>query len=97
MKLIPLTENTITDITKLLTELAKIKKQGYAISLGERTPGLGALSAPILNHRGVLLAALSLAMPEIRFKDMDHRKFCLEKLLHIAKDLSRVMGYNDPD
>ncbi len=37
-KIKPMTENTIVQADKLFGELYKIKKQGYAISLGERTP-----------------------------------------------------------
>jgi DNA-binding IclR family transcriptional regulator len=51
------------------------------------------LSAPILNHRNLLLATVSLAVPEIRFKDEAHRSFCLKKILHTAGELSKIMGF----
>ena len=50
----------------LMEELGRIQKQGYAVSLGERTPGLGSVSAPIFDYKGQILASLSLAIPEIR-------------------------------
>lgn len=87
-----LTPHTITDVDALRDELETIRQQGYAASLGERTPGLGSLSAPIVNHRGIVIAALSLAIPEIRFKDEEHLDFCLEELVLAAKDLSRIAG-----
>lgn len=93
VRLIPLTNKTTTNITKLRKELAVIKKQGYATSLGERNLGLGSISTPILNHRGLLLATISLAIPEIRYKDDDHHKFCVKEILHTAKDFSKIMGY----
>lgn len=92
-KLHPLTKNTITNIKKLHSELARIKKQGYATSMGERNPGLGSLSAPVLDHRSRLLTAISLAIPQIRYKDNNHRKFCLRELLNTAKDCSKSLGY----
>ena len=95
VKLRPVTEHTITDIQKLRTELAAIKKQGYAASLGERNPGLGSLSAPVLNHRGMLLASLSLAVPEIRYKDNDYRQIYIKELVHAAQNFSKKMGYQD--
>ncbi len=92
-ELIPLTANTIADINRLGSEIAVTKKQGYAISLGERTSGLGSLSAPILNHRDMIVAALSLAIPEIRFRDPVHRDVCLQALLRTAKKISEITGY----
>jgi len=93
IKLKPVTESTITDIRKLYDELAMIKKQGYASSLGERNQGLGSLSAPVRDHRGMLLASLSLAIPEIRYKDKEYRRICLEELVKTAEDFSKTMGY----
>jgi DNA-binding IclR family transcriptional regulator len=91
--LLPLAENTITDIDRLGSEIAITKKQGFATRLGERNPGLGSLSAPILNHKGMLVAAISLAIPEMRFRDSDHRNACLQELLRTAEDFSKMMGY----
>ena len=89
----PLTDNTITDINRLGSEIAVTKKQGYAVSLGERTSGLGSLSAPILNHRDLIVAAVSLAIPEMRFMDSAHRDVCLQELLVTAKKISEISGY----
>lgn len=91
--LLPITANTISEKADLSRELARIRTAGYAASLGERNPGLGSLSAPVFNHRGLLMAALSLAIPEIRFQDDAHRDFCLQNLLANARALSQVMGY----
>jgi DNA-binding IclR family transcriptional regulator len=87
------TESTRTDPDELRRELVQIAAQGYAVSLGERNRGLGSLSAPVFNHLGQLLASLSLAIPEIRFKDEVHRQFCLTELKQAAQAFSRVMGY----
>ena len=93
VKFTPLTENTITSVTRLSSEITVIKNQGYASSLGERTQGLGSISAPVMNHRNMILAAISLAIPDIRFKDDDHRNSCLNELINVTKDLSKAMGY----
>jgi DNA-binding IclR family transcriptional regulator len=90
----PLTHHTVTDLDALRAELAQIAAQGYAVSLGERNPGLGSLSAPVFNHRGQLLATLSLALPEIRYKDDRHREFCLQELCQTAREFSQVMGHD---
>lgn len=88
-----LTDQTITDAGELRKEIERIRRQGYAASLGERIAGLGALSAPVLDHGGNVLAAISLAIPEIRFRDPDHRKFCITALLESTRDFSKHMGY----
>lgn len=88
-----LTENTITDKSRLREEIKIIRERGYAISLGERTPGLGSLSVPVFGHKGNILGALSLAIPETRFKDKSHRNRCLQELMSAGEMLSRRMGY----
>ncbi len=88
----PMTKHTIVRQDKLIKELKKIKKQGYALSLGERTPGLGSLSAPVFNYKGLILASLSLAVPEIRFKQEDHLSNCIHTLTEAATSFSKAMG-----
>lgn len=88
----PLTGNTIVDQKQLKNELTKIRLQGYGISLGERTPGLGSLSAPIFNYKGNILASLSLAIPEIRISKKSHLALCIEVLTRQAHLFSEAMG-----
>ena len=88
----PVTDNTIVQPDKLNKELKKINKQGYALSLGERTPGLGSLSSPVFNYKGQILASLSLAIPEIRFIQEDHLSNCIHILTGAAKSFSKAMG-----
>ncbi len=88
-----ITPNTIARIGDLRRALVQIREQGYATSQGEHNPGLGALSVPVFNHRGILSAALSLAIPEIRFADSAHRQYCLAELLQSARRLATEMGY----
>ncbi len=91
-KLVPITMNTVTDKQILQHDLQQIKRQGYAVSMGERNPGMGSLSAPIFNHNGAILAALSLSIPEIRFMDESHRHDCLIQLTRNARAVSKAMG-----
>lgn len=91
-----LTENTLQDRKSLRAEIERIRKEGYARSLGERTAGLGSLSVPVFNHRGDLLAALSLAIPGLRFQDPEHSALCLEALMEVGRRFSEKMGYRGP-
>ena len=62
-------------------ELKEIRKKGYAISFGEREPGVVAIAAPIFNSKNELVAALSVAAPEVRFGDD-----VIEKLIPLIKE-----------
>ncbi|MDF1591821.1 MAG: IclR family transcriptional regulator [Desulfobacterales bacterium] len=95
VKLAAITKNTLIDKKKIQAELETIRKQGYAASLGERNPGLGSLSAPILDYRGSLLASISLAIPEMRYRDQKLRKKYVRELLLVAKKFSEAMGARD--
>ena len=92
-KLDAITEKTITQPESLRYDLRSVREKGYAESLGERNPGLGSLSAAILGRRGELLASISLAIPEIRFLNQNHRQKCLNELLETAKEISKTMGH----
>ncbi len=91
--LTPLTENTLVNVEAMEAELTNIRSQGYAASLGERTPGLGSLSAPVMNHQGKIIASLSLALPEIRFSQESHRRQCIESLMGAARLFSAELGH----
>jgi DNA-binding IclR family transcriptional regulator len=88
-----ITDNTISNLNTLEKELKTIRAQGYAVSLAERTQGLGSISAPVLDHTGTVQASLSVALPEIRFSDPDHLKSCINILMEAAGSFSTAMGF----
>lgn len=57
----PITPNTITDAERLREDLATIRKQGWAHSVGELTPGVAAIAVPLRDSNGAVVAALSIA------------------------------------
>lgn len=59
----PFTPNTTTSPEVLLSELAAISKQGYAVNDGERIVGLCGVAAPVFDHEGNAIAAISVAIP----------------------------------
>lgn len=62
------TAHTITDKDELEQALAKIRKQGYAFDLEEILPDLCCIGAPIRNHTGQVMAAISMSIPAYRFQ-----------------------------
>lgn len=85
------TPNTITDEDDLLQTLAKIRKQGYAYDLEEILPDLCCVGAPIYNHTGQVVAAISMSVPAYRFK-RSQTEF-RDGVIRAAKAISKRLGY----
>jgi IclR family transcriptional regulator, acetate operon repressor len=85
-----ITSATITDRIALRAELDLVRRQGYAISLGERQAGAGSAAAPVFDSDGPA-AVLSLCGPLERFRDnlSDH----VELLLQTTRMLSARLGH----
>jgi len=60
------TDRTITDARLLLEELRRVRSLGYAISCGELEEGIDAVAAPIFDHLGTVVAAVSIGGPSER-------------------------------
>lgn len=81
------TPNTITDPEALRASLAEIREQGYAFTIAELTPGMAALSTPIFDNTGSVVAALSISGPSDRFSP-ERRPFLLQQLRQAAAEIS---------
>ena len=64
----PLTPRTITDVGKLRQRLQTIRRDGFAVSIGETVPGAAGVAAPIFNADGSVTAGLLIAAPIERFE-----------------------------
>ena len=62
------TPQTITSKTKLAREIEKVRASGYALDIEEFVPHLCCVSVPVHDGTGAAVAAISIAMPRIRFK-----------------------------
>jgi IclR family acetate operon transcriptional repressor len=58
--------STITNIADLLTELERVRNQGYATTWDELEQGLCSAAAPIRASRGTVIAAISVSAPTVR-------------------------------
>jgi DNA-binding IclR family transcriptional regulator len=85
------TENTITDMDELLQSLGKVRKQGYAYDMEEILPDLCCVGAPIYNHKGQVIAAISMSVPAYRFK-RSQSEF-RDGVIRAARNISRRLGY----
>jgi IclR family transcriptional regulator, KDG regulon repressor len=64
-----LTDHTISDPQCFRSELERIRRQGYAESEGELTPGVRTVAAAILDHQDYALASIGISGPTARFPD----------------------------
>ncbi len=86
-----LTDRTIVDEDRLRKELAAIRKRGYASSQGERQEGTAPIAAPVFDHDGRVIAALSVAYPLSRFKP--RMAECAPPLVESAARVSGKLGH----
>jgi DNA-binding IclR family transcriptional regulator len=87
----PLTERTITDVGKLRQRLQTIRRDGFAISLGETVPGAAGVAAPIFNSDGSVTAGLLIASPVERFeKELPQFKRLLRDATAIVSGITQA-------
>lgn len=60
------TKETHTKVATLLEELSDIKRQGYALNMGESLDGLHAVAVWIMNPQGKVIASLAVSVPADR-------------------------------
>jgi DNA-binding IclR family transcriptional regulator len=78
-----------------IAEIAKTHERGYAIAFGEFTPDLCAISTPILDHAGHVVAALAISFPTDRYtRELENA--CVRVVKEAALEVSRLIGYVNP-
>jgi DNA-binding IclR family transcriptional regulator len=90
------TPQTITDKDRLAAELEKVRKQGVAVSVGERAADACAIAAPVFDQGRDLVGALTIAGPTSRFTTGVRRTYA-DLLTAAAERLSRRLGWNEKE
>lgn len=88
------TARTIVDPTLLREELGRIREQGYAIDQEQLEVGLNAIAAPILDHGGTVVAAVSVSGPSYRVSPPRFPALA-EAVKQAARSTSRELGCLD--
>ncbi len=95
MVFVPYTEKTITDTETLRAELQTIRNRGFSMDRGEYESDLRSVGAPIFDHTGQVVAAVTLAGSAQRLSG--------DRLFDIAADvretarlISERLGYQSP-
>lgn len=85
------TSSTIADKDELLREFGRIRERGIAISMGEMDPDVGAIGVPLRDHRGEIVAALTVVGPHSRIVAKQHH--LEEKLREAQREISAKLGF----
>lgn len=80
------TPRTITDPDKLRPHLQRIRKERFAQDMGEHNLSVHAMAAPVFDHAGRFLAALSI--PFLADKDANARDQMKARLIEAAQQIS---------
>lgn len=86
------TEHTIASVEELEARLRNVTRDGYVVSLEELEHGLNAVAAPIRDHTGGVIAALSASGPAYRLT-AERVQEIAPVVVAAADDVSRRMGY----
>lgn len=76
---------------RLRTLLEEIRQTGYAVSYGELVPGVVSVAAPIRDHTGEVVAAISIGGAAVRFPE-DRMEFLIGATLRAALLISARLG-----
>ncbi len=92
----PYTPQTITSASAFRRQLAHAREQGFAVDDGEMEAGVHCVAAPIFDHTGAVVAAISISGPAMRF-DNQRRHDIVPVLLNATANLSARLGYRGRD
>jgi DNA-binding IclR family transcriptional regulator len=86
------TPHTITTIADLITELGRVRRNGYAYDDEELHPGVRCLASPVRDHRGRIVAAFGLSMPATRLT-REHIPALVTHVAAAAQAISAQLGH----
>lgn len=87
-----LTGRTVVDAARLRRGLAEIRRRGVAVTSDERVEGASAVSAPVRDASGRVVAGLTISGPTYRFTPDRVRRFTA-LVLEGARTISSALGY----
>jgi DNA-binding IclR family transcriptional regulator len=88
------TENTLSTLEQLRQDVRQTRSQGYVVSLEDVTPGIRAVGAPIRDHSGRIVAAISLSGLAARFGP-ERIPELARILVANTERISRQIGYRE--
>lgn len=90
------TSRTITDLSQLATELARVRRMGYGIADQEDNENLRAVGAAILNFQNAPIGGLAISDLVVRMND-EHMRILGEALHDTTAKVSEQLGCTQYD
>jgi IclR family KDG regulon transcriptional repressor len=90
-----MTPDSITDVDRLRAELDRVRAGGVAIDDGESDSAVRCVGAPVRDHTGTIVAAMSVSAPIIRWLPEAHAEWT-RLVRDGAAALSARLGYRTP-
>jgi IclR family KDG regulon transcriptional repressor len=87
---------TCTDPHRLAEEMKEIAARGWAADRGEFEDGIAGVAAPVRDHAGRVVAALSVSLPRNRLNSPAGEEQLAIFMREAADRLSRRLGFRDP-
>jgi DNA-binding IclR family transcriptional regulator len=86
------TTHTLTTIDEIETELARVRRLGYAFDDEELHPGVRCISAPVRDRAGRVVAAFGISSPTVRLT-RERTSEIAEQICRSARAISTQLGY----
>lgn len=87
-----MTPRTLTADDDLRAEFGRVRKTGYAVDNEENEPGVRCIAAPIHDHRGVVIAAISVSGVASRLPESSI-PVVAELVVAAGKEISASIGF----
>ncbi|RJQ04794.1 MAG: IclR family transcriptional regulator [Bacillota bacterium] len=89
----PYTRRTTIDLAEILAHLEVVRQRGYAIDIQEHQELVHCAAAPVFDHTGSVIAAVSMTLIGSEFRE-DELHQSGRKVAETAAAISRDMGYD---
>lgn len=88
----PLTARTITNKRELMKELKWVRDKGYALDRREIEEDVECIAAPLFNHLGQVIAAISISGPQRKIATRQEKRF-VNHVVEAAASISAKLGF----
>jgi IclR family transcriptional regulator, pca regulon regulatory protein len=92
VEMVKATKHTITDRQLLLKDLMETRRRGYSICDRELSLALYSIAVPLLNDKGVVVAAVNLSLSADEALGVFLQNM-ISELVNVGKELSSYLGY----
>lgn len=86
------TPQTVTEKSAFIREMEITRKRGYSIDNSEHDPEVRCIGCPIFDHRGKVVASISIAGPYFRMRDKRLESF-IPLIKAASIEISRKLGF----